>query len=62
MLYIFIILLIIAFFNQKKKLFLDKRNLVLFLFLSAVGITLGIIHAVNPYLPSIAYTLENYMK
>lgn len=62
MFYIFIVLLIYAFYHQRKKLFIDKRNLVLYILLSLIGITLGIVHIVNPYMPSIALILEKYMK
>ncbi len=62
MLYIFIILLIIAFISQRKKLYQEKRNLVLFLLFSLAGIVLGIVHNISPYIPSIAMRLEEFMK
>ncbi len=62
MLYIFIILLVGAFLYQRKKLFQEKRNLVLYLLFSLTGIVLGIVHNLNPYIPSIAMRLEELMK
>ena len=62
MLYVFIILLIIAFISQRKKMYQEKRNLALFLLFSLTGIVLGIVHNVSPYLPSIALMLEEIMK
>lgn len=62
MLYIFIILLVGAFLYQRKKLFQEKRNLVLYLLFSLTGIVLGIVHNLNPYIPSIAMRLEEFMK
>ena len=62
MLYIFIILLVGAFLYQRKKLFQEKRNLVLYLLFSLTGIILGIVHNLNPYIPSIAMRLEEFMK
>lgn len=62
MLYVFIILLVVAFISQRKKLFQEKRNLGLFLLFSLTGIILGILHNINPYIPSIAMRLEEFMK
>ncbi|TAH69490.1 MAG: hypothetical protein EWM47_06840 [Anaerolineaceae bacterium] len=62
MIYIFGSLLIISFIKQKDVLLGKKRNLVLFLILSVFGIALGVVHMISPYIPSIAYTLEKYLK
>lgn len=62
MLYVFIILLVGAFLSQRRKLFEEKRNLLLFLLFSLTGIALGILHNINPYIPSIALRLEEFMK
>ncbi len=62
MLYVFIILLIITFISQRKELYQEKRNLALFLLFSLAGITLGIVHNISPYIPSIAMKLEEIMK
>lgn len=62
MIYVFGILLIISFIRQKEVLLKKKRNLILFLALSVCGIVLGVVHMISPYIPSIAYLLEKYMK
>lgn len=62
MIYIFGGLLIISFIKHKDVLFSKKRNLFLFLILSAGGIALGVVHMISPYIPSIAFALEKYLK
>lgn len=62
MFYVFLIGLIGSFFIERKKLMKRKINLVLFISLSIIGITLGIIHMVSPYLPTVASLVEKYMK
>jgi multisubunit Na+/H+ antiporter MnhB subunit len=62
MIYLFIITIIYTLIKQWNKLLSKKRNLILYLFLSAIGITLGVIYLINPYLPSISSTMEKYMK
>jgi hypothetical protein len=62
MIYIFGGLLIITFVKEKDVLLDKKRNLFLFLILSAAGIALGAVHMISPYIPSIAYALEKYLK
>jgi len=62
MIYVFGGLLIISFIKQKDVLLDKKRNLALFLVLSACGIALGVVHMVSPYIPSIAFALEKYLK
>lgn len=62
MIYIFSITIIYNFFKQKDKLFSAKRNLFLYLLLSSIGIALGVIYLINPYLPSISLLMEKYME
>lgn len=61
MIYIFSIALLYTFIKQKEQL-RSKKNLFLFLFLSLIGITLGVIYMINPYIPSISFYLEKYLK
>lgn len=62
MIYLFIISIIFTFIKQKDKLLKQKRNLFLYLLLSTIGITLGLVYIINPYLPSMSSMLEKYMK
>ncbi|HPU63328.1 MAG TPA: hypothetical protein PK304_04175 [Mobilitalea sp.] len=62
MIFVFGILLILSFIREKDKILNKKVNFVLFLLLSAIGIMLGIIHQVYPYVPSMASVLEKYLK
>ena len=62
MIYVFGGLLIVSFIKEKDTLFNKKRNLVLFILLSAGGIALGVVRMIFPYIPSIAYTLEKYLR
>jgi len=62
MIYIFGISIIYTFIKEKNKLLSAKRNLALFIILSMIGMTLGIVYIVNPYLPSLTLLLEKYMK
>lgn len=62
MIYVFGVLLVLSFIKQKDLLLKKKRNLVLFLILSVCGITLGVVHMVSPYIPSIAYIFEKHLK
>lgn len=62
MIYVFGVLLILSFIKQKDILLKKKRNLVIFLILSIFGMTLGIVHMISPYIPSIAYVLEKHLK
>jgi uncharacterized protein YqgC (DUF456 family) len=48
--------------KHKDILLNKKRNLVLFLILSVCGIALGVVRMIYPYVPSIAYILEKYLK
>jgi len=62
MIYVFAITIGYTFIKRKEELLSSKRNLVLFLFLSIIGLVLGIIYIINPYLPSLTLYLEKYMK
>lgn len=62
MIYIFGGLLLTSFIKQKDVLLRKKRNLVLFLILSACGIALGAVHMISPYIPSITFTLERVLS
>lgn len=62
MIYVFGGLLIISFIKNKDVLYSKKRNLFLFLILSAAGIALGVVHMISPYIPSIAFAMEKYLK
>jgi multisubunit Na+/H+ antiporter MnhB subunit len=62
MIYVFAATVIYTFVKQKDELFRQKRNLVLYLFLTLIGFALGIIYIINPYLPSITSLLEKYME
>lgn len=62
MIYLFIITIIYTLIRQWDKLLSKKRNLVLYLLFSALGIALGVIYLLNPYMPSISSAMEKYMK
>lgn len=62
MLYIFIILLVLSSIKEREVLLKEKKNIGFFLVLSIIGIALGIVHMVNPYLPSLAMVIEKYLK
>lgn len=62
MIYVFGATIIYTFIKEKDKLLAAKRNLVLFFLLSVIGMTLGIIYIINPYLPSITLLIQKYMK
>jgi len=62
MIFVFIILLVISFIREKDKILNKKINLIVFLILSAIGIMLGIIRMIYPYVPSMANLLEKYIK
>lgn len=62
MLYVYILFLIAAFISQRKKLFQELRNFLLFLLFSITGLILGIVHNISPYLPSLALRLEEILK
>ena len=62
MIYIFCITIIVTLIKQREKLLQKKRNLVIYLCLSAIGIPLGVVYQLNPYLPSLSSLMEKYMK
>ncbi|NLP34685.1 MAG: hypothetical protein GX359_05740 [Clostridiales bacterium] len=62
MIYVFAVSLIYTMIKKKDQLLGASRNLILFLILSIIGLTLGIVYVINPYLPSISAMLEKYMK
>lgn len=62
MIYIFSFTIIYTLIRQKEKLLSKKRNLVLYLFLSLIGIALGVVYLMNPYIPSITSVMEKYLK
>lgn len=62
MIYIFGATIIYTFVKEKDKLLSAKRNLILFFFLSVIGMTLGVIYIINPYLPSITLMLQKYSQ
>lgn len=62
MLYLFGLALVCSFIKQRDKLFKVKRNLIVFMVLSVLGITMGIVHSFYPYFPSLAMSLEKYLK
>lgn len=62
MIYVFGALLIASFYKQRDVMLSKKRNLIMFLLLSVSGIALGTVRMMFPYIPSIAYTLEKYLK
>jgi hypothetical protein len=62
MIYVFAATIIYTLIKEKDNLFSLKRNLILFLLLTMIGIILGVIYLINPYLPSMTSILEKYMK
>lgn len=62
MIYIFLALLVFIMIKKKNQLLSAKRNLILFLILSIIGLFMGFIYDMDPYIPTIAQTLIKYMK
>lgn len=62
MIYIFSFTMIYTLIKQRDKLLSKKKNLALYLLLSVMGIMLGVIYLINPYLPSLSMFLEKNMK
>ena len=62
MIYVFGITILYTLVHQRDKLLRSKKNLVLYLLLSTIGLAMGIIYIINPYLPSISQALEKYME
>ncbi len=62
MIYVFGATAIYTLIQQRKKLLKEKRNLIIYLFLTIMGLALGIIYLMNPYMPSLTMYLEKYLK
>lgn len=62
MIFVLGILLVISFIREKDVLLNKKINAAVFLILSVIGIILGVIRMVYPYIPSLASLLEKNMK
>jgi uncharacterized membrane protein HdeD (DUF308 family) len=62
MIYIFGFTIIFTLIKQREKLLRSKKNLILYLLLSIIGMAMGIIYLINPYLPSITLMMEKYME
>lgn len=62
MIYVFAIAILYVFFRQKEHIIKKKRNVLLFLLLSILGLSMGIIYHNHPYIPSIASELERVMR
>ncbi len=62
MIYVFGLTIIITFIRQKDKLLKSKKNMAIYLMLSFIGLGMGVIYMINPYLPSISMVMEKYVK
>lgn len=62
MIYVFGLTIIITFIRQKDKLLKSKKNLAIYLVLSVIGLGMGVVYMINPYLPSISMMMEKYVK
>lgn len=62
MIYIFSTASVYSLVKNWKKLLEQKRNLVLYLILTGMGLGLGVIYLMNPFLPSISMYIEKYIK
>lgn len=62
MIYVFGLTIIITFIRQRDKLLKSKKNLAIYLMLSFIGLGMGVVYMINPYLPSITMMMEKYMK
>jgi hypothetical protein len=62
MIYIFGFTIIFTLIKQREKLLRSKKNLALYLVLSIIGMAMGIVYIINPYLPSISLMMEKYME
>ncbi len=62
MIYIFSISIIYTLIKERDKLLQKKKNLVLYILLSLMGIGLGVVYLMNPYIPSLSLLMEKYMK
>ena len=62
MIYVFSFTIIYTLIKQRDKLLREKKNLALYLILSVIGIGLGAVYLINPYLPSLTSFVEKYIK
>lgn len=62
MIYIFLAILVFIMIKKKDQLLSAKRNMILFLIISIIGLSMGFIYEINPYIPTIAQTIGKYMK
>lgn len=62
MIYVFIIALIYILISKRKSILSRKKNVFLYLLFSIVGIAMGVLYMVNPYLPSLVNMLEKSLK
>ncbi|NLK74104.1 MAG: hypothetical protein GX288_02295 [Clostridiales bacterium] len=62
MIYIFIIALIYIVISKREIILSSKKNIALYILFSIIGIALGVLYVVNPYLPSLANLLEKSFK
>ncbi|NLZ83706.1 MAG: hypothetical protein GX915_08580 [Clostridiales bacterium] len=62
MVYIFLAILVFIMIKKKDQLLSAKRNVFLFIFLSIIGLTMGFIYEINPYIPTIAQVIGKYVK
>lgn len=62
MIYVFSVTLLYTLIKQWKQLMSKKRNLLVYLMLSVIGMAMGLIYLINPHLPSLSVFLEKHMK
>ncbi len=62
MIYIFGITLIYTFIRQRDELMRSKKTLAIYLLLSILGLSMGVVYMINPYLHSVTSLIEKYMK
>lgn len=62
MIYIFGSLLVVSYIKQRELLLSKKRNLFVFIFLSTIGLVLGLLQMTRPYIPSIFNKLQEYFR
>ena len=62
MIYVFGFTIIFTLIQQREKLLKSNKNLILYFLMSIIGMTLGIIYLINPYLQSITLMMEKYME
>jgi len=62
MIYIFGLTIVYTLIRQREKILKSKKNLAIYLSLSIIGLAMGILYLINPYLPSISLIMEKYME